>query len=146
MVDGHKITAVGEVPLATVQFIATQVKAQDLVPAGVAAAADEPRGAPHARAAARLRVVRRDAARSSTVLGARVALPPIEVVDVDADPQLRRRHGLEVPVLLLDGTVVCRQRLDRAELTRLLRASAAAAPASRPRRRGRQFPIIRPAA
>jgi sigma-E factor negative regulatory protein RseB len=35
VVDGHKITAVGEVPLATVQFIATQVKAQDLVPAGV---------------------------------------------------------------------------------------------------------------
>ena len=33
VVDGHKITAVGEVPPATVQFIATQVKAQDLVPA-----------------------------------------------------------------------------------------------------------------
>ncbi|HXW74311.1 MAG TPA: MucB/RseB C-terminal domain-containing protein [Steroidobacteraceae bacterium] len=29
IVDGHKITAVGEVPPATVQFIATQVKAQD---------------------------------------------------------------------------------------------------------------------
>jgi len=29
VVDGHKITAVGEVPPATVQFIATQVKAQD---------------------------------------------------------------------------------------------------------------------
>jgi hypothetical protein len=27
-------------------------------------------------------------------------------------------------VLLLDGTVVCRHRLDRAELTRLLRAAA----------------------
>ncbi len=50
-----------------------------------------------------------------------VALPPIEVVDVDSDPQLRRRHGLDVPVLLLDGTVVCRHRLDRGELTRALR-------------------------
>lgn len=36
VIDGHKITAVGEVPPATVQFIATQVKAQD--PAAGAAA------------------------------------------------------------------------------------------------------------
>ena len=55
-------------------------------------------------------------------LGRLQPLPPIEVVDVDADPQLKRRHGLEVPVLLLDGTVVCRHRLDREELTRLLRS------------------------
>jgi hypothetical protein len=54
-------------------------------------------------------------------LGRLVALPPIEVVDVDADPLLQRRHGLDVPVLLLDGTVVCRHRLDRDALTRLLR-------------------------
>jgi hypothetical protein len=54
-------------------------------------------------------------------LGRRLPLPPLEVVDVDSDPQLKRRYGLEVPVLLLDGTVVCRHRLDRAELTRLLR-------------------------
>ncbi len=47
-------------------------------------------------------------------------LPPIDVVDVDSDPQLARRHGLHVPVLLLDGTVVCRHRLDSAELLRLL--------------------------
>ena len=54
-------------------------------------------------------------------LGRECPLPPIEVVDVDSDPQLLRRHGLEVPVLLLDGSVVCRHRLDRAELERLLR-------------------------
>jgi predicted thioredoxin/glutaredoxin len=54
-------------------------------------------------------------------LGRRIPLPPLEVVDVDSDPQLKRRHGLEVPVLLLDGTVVCRHRLDLQELTRLLR-------------------------
>ena len=54
-------------------------------------------------------------------LGRLQPLPPIEVVDVDADPQLKRRYGLEVPVLLLDGTVVCRHRLDLKELTRLLR-------------------------
>ncbi len=34
VVDGHKITAVGEVPPATVQFIATQVKAQALPAVG----------------------------------------------------------------------------------------------------------------
>ncbi len=54
-------------------------------------------------------------------LGRSLALPPIDVVDVDSDPLLRRRHGLDVPVLLLDGTVVCRHRLDWGELTRALR-------------------------
>jgi hypothetical protein len=54
-------------------------------------------------------------------LGRSVALPPIEVLDVDAHPLLQRRHGLDVPVLLLDGSVVCRHRLDRTELMRLLR-------------------------
>jgi hypothetical protein len=54
-------------------------------------------------------------------LGRRIALPPLEVLDVDADEELRRRHGLDVPVLLLDGSVVCRHHLDTDELTRLLR-------------------------
>ena len=54
-------------------------------------------------------------------LGRTVALPPIDLLDVDSDPLLRRRHGLDVPVLLLDGAVVCRHRLDRGELARLLR-------------------------
>ena len=54
-------------------------------------------------------------------LGRTLALPPIDIVDVDSDPQLRRRHGLDVPVLLLDGSVVCRHRLDAAELRRLLK-------------------------
>jgi predicted thioredoxin/glutaredoxin len=54
-------------------------------------------------------------------LGLTHALPPIDVVDVDSDPELTRRYGLHVPVLLLDGTVVCRHRLDREELLRLLR-------------------------
>jgi hypothetical protein len=54
-------------------------------------------------------------------LGRSIALPPIEVLDVDADAQLARRHGLDVPVLLLDGTVVCRHHLDANELARLLR-------------------------
>jgi hypothetical protein len=53
---------------------------------------------------------------------ARIAtLPPLEVLDVDRDPELLRRHGLHVPVLLLDGSVVCRHRLDVPELRRILR-------------------------
>ena len=78
--------------------------------------------------AARLRVVQRHDCElcermlsELAALGGRVTLPPIEVVDVDSDSELLRRHGLEVPVLLLDGTVVCRHRLDAAELVRLLR-------------------------
>jgi len=53
-------------------------------------------------------------------LGRKTPLPPLEVVDVDADPELQRRYGLNVPVLLLDGTPVCRHRLDTAELLRIL--------------------------
>jgi hypothetical protein len=58
-------------------------------------------------------------------LGRREVLPPLTVVDVDTDPELQRRHGLQVPVLLLEGTVVCRQRLDAAELLRILRPRGA---------------------
>lgn len=54
-------------------------------------------------------------------LGRLHPLPPIDVIDVDSDPQLQRRHGLDVPVLLLQGSVVCRHRLDAEELKRLLR-------------------------
>jgi len=57
--------------------------------------------------------------------GRSCALPPIDVLDVDSDPQLLRRHGLDVPVLLLDGVVVCRHHLDRLELARLLRQGPA---------------------
>ena len=54
--------------------------------------------------------------------GRTLPLPALEIVDVDDDPVLQRRHGLHVPVLLLDGSVVCRHRLDSQELERLLRA------------------------
>jgi hypothetical protein len=79
-------------------------------------------------AAARLTVVHRrecelceEMLAELAALAARHPLPPIEVRDVDADPELLRRHGFDVPVLLLDGSVVCRHRLDREELLRLLR-------------------------
>jgi predicted thioredoxin/glutaredoxin len=56
-----------------------------------------------------------------TALGRKIQLPPVSIVDVDGDPELVRRYGLNVPVLLLDGTVVCKHRLDADELRRLLR-------------------------
>ncbi len=45
----------------------------------------------------------------------------IEVVDVDVDPQLRRRFGHKVPVLLFDGEPICHGRFDAPEVERLLR-------------------------
>jgi hypothetical protein len=48
-------------------------------------------------------------------------IPPVDLVDVDADPVLQRRWGLKLPVLLLDGALVCLGRLDTPELLRLLR-------------------------
>jgi hypothetical protein len=54
-------------------------------------------------------------------LARRVALPQVITADVDSDPQWQRRYGLKVPVLLLDGTPVCRTRLDEAQLLGALR-------------------------
>lgn len=56
-------------------------------------------------------------------LAATLELPPLEIADVDADPVTRRRFGLKIPVLLLDGTLVCYGRLDEGELRRMLRTS-----------------------
>lgn len=50
-----------------------------------------------------------------------VPLPPLQLLDVDSDPELARRHGLDIPVLLWGGVKVCQHRLDRDELVRLLR-------------------------
>jgi hypothetical protein len=48
-------------------------------------------------------------------------LPPVRRIDVDGDPQLARRYGLDIPVLLWGEAKVCEHRLDRNELLRLLR-------------------------
>jgi hypothetical protein len=48
-------------------------------------------------------------------------LPPVLTVDVDSDPELARRYGLDIPVLLWGDVKVCQHRLDRTELERLLR-------------------------
>ena len=48
------------------------------------------------------------------------AIPPVTVLDVDSDPELARRYGLKVPVLLLDGTAICHYTLNSNELLRLI--------------------------
>lgn len=57
---------------------------------------------------------------------ARAPLPPLAVVDVDADPLLRRRWGLKIPVLLLEGIPVCCTRLDEQALREALAQAARA--------------------
>ncbi len=59
--------------------------------------------------------------RALQQLAAESPLPPVQRVDVDSDPDLQRRHGLDIPVLLWGGIRVCQHRLDREELLRLLR-------------------------
>ena len=43
----------------------------------------------------------------------------VSVVDVDADPELVRKYGHRVPVLLADGDFVCDYRLDRERVRRI---------------------------
>jgi len=54
-------------------------------------------------------------------LAEELELPPLTVVDVDSDPALQRRFGLKIPVLLLDGKLVCFGKLDETELRSHLR-------------------------
>jgi hypothetical protein len=55
-------------------------------------------------------------------------IPSITVVDVDGDPVLTRQFGLKVPVLLLDGSVICHYTLNSKELLRVLKRSDAILP------------------
>jgi len=48
------------------------------------------------------------------------ALTAVEVVDIEGHPELERRYGQRVPVLLADGEFVCAWRLDEARVRRVL--------------------------
>jgi predicted thioredoxin/glutaredoxin len=37
---------------------------------------------------------------------------PVQVVDIEGDPELERKYGTRIPVLLADGEFVCAYRLD----------------------------------
>lgn len=52
-------------------------------------------------------------------VGRRVPLE-IEEVDVATDPELERRYGHEIPVLVLDGREVAKHRITEAQLMRLV--------------------------
>lgn len=54
-------------------------------------------------------------------LHTRLDLPPIDALDVDSDPELLRRHGHRIPVLLWDGVPIASTHLDAAEIERLFR-------------------------
>jgi predicted thioredoxin/glutaredoxin len=56
------------------------------------------------------------------------AIPAVTILDVDADPELQRRFGLKVPVLLLDGSVICHYTLNSNEVLRLVKGSPAILP------------------
>ena len=45
---------------------------------------------------------------------------PLDVYDVDRDPAARARYGHKIPVLLLDGELVCHGRLNVEELHKAL--------------------------
>lgn len=51
-----------------------------------------------------------------------LALPPLETLDVDSDPEMLRRYGHKIPVLLWDGAPIAVTRLDPGEIERLFRA------------------------
>jgi len=44
----------------------------------------------------------------------------IDKVDIDADPELRARYRVAIPVLALAGNEICRHRLDAEALERAL--------------------------
>ena len=48
------------------------------------------------------------------------SIPAVRVVDVDSQPELSLKYGLKVPVLLLDGSVICHYTLNSKELLRLV--------------------------
>ena len=56
------------------------------------------------------------------------SIPPVSIVDVDSDPELARQFGLKVPVLLLDGSVICHYTLNSNELLRLVGRAPAIIP------------------
>jgi ABC-type uncharacterized transport system ATPase subunit len=45
----------------------------------------------------------------------------VSVIDVDRDPELVRKYGHRVPVLLADGDFVCDYRLDRERVRQIVR-------------------------
>jgi Glutaredoxin-like domain (DUF836) len=45
---------------------------------------------------------------------------PVDVVDVDLEPDARARYGHKIPVLLFGGELLCHGRLDPEEVDKTL--------------------------
>jgi hypothetical protein len=69
-----------------------------------------------------------DMVRALAELERAQSVPPVSIVDVDSEPELARRFGLKVPVLLLDGSVICHYTLNSHELLRLVARPTAILP------------------
>lgn len=54
----------------------------------------------------------------------------IEEIDIDADPELRRRYTNDVPVAVIGGTEIFRHRIKAAEFARLIAERASRPPSS----------------
>jgi len=48
----------------------------------------------------------------------------LEEIDISRDPELESRYGLEIPVLMIDGTKVAKYRVSDEDLRRMLSARA----------------------
>ena len=59
------------------------------------------------------------------MLAAYASMATVELVDVDAHPDLERLYGSRVPVLTVDGVVVVEGRFDEASLAGLMRSLTA---------------------
>jgi len=51
----------------------------------------------------------------------------IEEIDISSNPELERRYGEEIPVLLVEGRKAAKYRITEGELTRILRSRAGSA-------------------
>jgi len=51
----------------------------------------------------------------------------LEEIDISRDPELESRYGLEIPVLMIDGTKVAKYRIGEEELRRMLASRAGGA-------------------
>ena len=47
----------------------------------------------------------------------------LEEIDISTDPALEARHGLEIPVLMINGRKAAKYRVEETSLARMLRTS-----------------------
>jgi glutaredoxin len=56
-----------------------------------------------------------DEAKGEMLSAACESLYELEEIDVDTDPELRRRYGWDIPVVVIDGALAFKHRLTREE-------------------------------